>query len=106
MVVRFRCAEQINSFDIFFKALGHEIEIKHLIERTFRSTFGARTVVAHHKHNRVVEFTHRLDVFNHSADLRIGMSQKARVNFHHSRIKFFFVGTQTRPLWHPMRTLA
>ena len=106
VIVRIGCAEQINSIDIFFKIFRHEIEIKHFIERTLWSTFRTRAVVAHHKNNRVIKFTHRLNMFNHSAHLCIGVRQETCVNFHHSRIKFLFVGTETRPLWHPMWSLA
>ena len=54
VIVRVWCAEQINSFHVFFKALGHEVKEKHFVERALGPAFCACAVIAHHEHNRVI----------------------------------------------------
>jgi hypothetical protein len=54
--------------------LFHAVEVGHLAEEPVHATFGARSVIADDvEDQRIVELTGRLDGFDQSADLRVGV---------------------------------
>src|SRR5437867_2415703 len=74
------------------------VQSHHLIVRPFRSSFGARSVIAYNvDEESFIQFTHFAQCLSQSADFIIGLFSKPRINFHLSCQKPFLVSIHGIP---------
>ena len=101
----FRSTPGIQVGQQFFHRRLHAVEIGEFVRGAIAAAFRTGAVVARHEdHQRVVQFTRRTNGFDDSADLVIGVFQKACVDFRLPGVKALLVRSQAVPGRNRIRT--